>query len=494
MTDTALREALHEVASAGVGPVADARLAVMADLARGGEAPSVSGGGGRRGWVIGALAVAAVVVLVVVGVAQALRPVEVTPASGPGSLPDQIFPSREHILSLEQAPIGRVSMVYATTTLSGEAAPAWIAVGADTDEYRWVGQRQYPSTCSNCGAGNLDVSGDGTLVALGLESRDYQTFAVQLTSAQTGEVAVVQLETAEDLGGEILGLRLSPSGDRLAVLAAVVVERLDPGAHRWEQRLFVIDRPFSGSLAETSTVPIDDLFDTFLVGWTADEAPVLFHNLKGERSGARLYVPTGVGTTVVGRADTDSEGVSPFALSPDGSSLALLRDPTPTGSGDGAAWSLQVFDTRTGEQLGQNSPVPEDSSVVIGWRDGITPLLYTAAAGKGRDAPPTIQVAEYPSGAAEPVRVVDLGSAGEESSVSGVALAADILESGEVRDAQPPDQPWYDPRTLGPAVRDWVSGHTAFVVLSVVFIVGIVAAGVTRLSRRRRAARSRSSA
>ena len=87
---------------------------------------------------VGGLAVAAVAVLVVVGVAQALRPVEVTPASGPGSLPDQIFPSREHILTLEQAPIGRVSMVFATSSLTGDAAPAWVAVGADSDEYRWV--------------------------------------------------------------------------------------------------------------------------------------------------------------------------------------------------------------------------------------------------------------------------------------------------------------------------------------------------------------------
>lgn len=492
MTNTDLREALHDVASVGVGRVDDSRLSRMADRARGGgdDVPMASRGGGRRRWVVGGLAVAAVAVLVAVGVAQALQPVPVTPASGPGSLPDQIFPTREHILTLEQAPIGRVSMVYkGAATDDGRT---WIAVGADSDQYRWVGQQQ--DECSNCGAGNLDVSADGTLVALGLESRNYQTFAVQLTSAETGEVTVVPLETPEKLGGEILGLRLSPSGDRLAVLTAVIVKDLGPGAHRWEQRLYVIDTPFDGSPAATNAIPIDGLFDTFLVGWTADEDPVISRNLKGENSGARLEVVTVDGVTTVGRVDTDSEGVSPFALSPDGGSIAVLRDPTPSASGDGKPWSLQVFDTTSGALLWERLGLNEDSSEVIGWTPDGAPVLsilhWEERASNRAGVSAGLEVYRADG---EPEVLVTSGTGDRYGNYFGSRTAADVLAGGEVRDAKPPNQPWYDLRTLGPTMRDWIGDHpySAFLLL---VTAASAASGIIQFSRRRREARSRSSA
>ena len=156
MTGTALRDALHEVASVGAGPVDDARLARVADRAKGGEQVlTASRGGGRRRWVVGGLAVAAVGVLVVVGVAHALRPVEATPASGPGSLPDQIFPTREHILTMEQAPIGRVSMVYRDGIAAGERCdrPGSLSGRTRTNTGGWRLRRTHPWVQRN-----LDVS------------------------------------------------------------------------------------------------------------------------------------------------------------------------------------------------------------------------------------------------------------------------------------------------------------------------------------------------
>ena len=95
MNDTALREALHEVASVGVGrmwtPASHDSPPRHARVER-----RPARGIPRRGWAVGALGVAAaaVVVLLVVGLFAMTRPAEVVPASGPGSLPDQIFPTR----------------------------------------------------------------------------------------------------------------------------------------------------------------------------------------------------------------------------------------------------------------------------------------------------------------------------------------------------------------------------------------------------------------
>jgi hypothetical protein len=87
----------------------------------------------------------------------------------------------------------------------------------------------------------------------------------------------------------------------------------------------------------------------------------------------------------------------------------------------------------------------------------------------------------------EPVDLVtvQLGDSQADSPGSfDVRLAQDILASGQVRSAEPPHQPWYDPRTLGPAVVDWVGGHT--VLLGWVAVLVIAVAGGVVVRRRAR--------
>jgi hypothetical protein len=81
------------------------------------------------------------------------------------------------------------------------------------------------------------------------------------------------------------------------------------------------------------------------------------------------------------------EGLSRFSLSPDGARLAGLSDPTPGASGDGSVWDLHVYSLSTGEELlNQNlSSFQEDMSIVVGWRDSMTPVV--SAARPGGDGP-----------------------------------------------------------------------------------------------------------
>lgn len=493
MSDTTLREALHDAALAGLGSVNDVQLANLSDRASGRTPPpAASRGGGRRRWVVGGLAVAAVAALVAVGITQALRPVEVTPASGPGSLPDQIFPTREHILTLEQAPIGRVSMVFATSSLTGDAAPAWIAVGADSDEYRWVAPVD-PGDPNAVYAWStlVEVSPDGEFVAVAYSGDDGSLLHVEVIDASTGVVEDVMLgETLARLGGEIEGLRWSPSGRRLVVESAVVIERTSETGRRWEQRLFMVDglTDEDGDTAAYATVQgIRPEGGDDLVGWSG-ESPVV---VSTEREGGKgeLLAVGGTVTDRIGHVDQVSGRTSAHSLSPDGSLLAALSDPTGGSSGDGRPWRLEVFDTASGDLVWKNRDVPEDLSALVGWRDARTPVLYTAAPGSGRDTPPDIEVAEYPQVAAEAVRVVGLGGDDGDYWVQNVALAADVLASGEVRAAEPPDQPWYDPRTLRPTIRDWITDHKAVSVLGLILLMGIVGIVGIGVIRRRRAHR-----
>jgi hypothetical protein len=61
-------------------------------------------------------------------------------------------------------------------------------------------------------------------------------------------------------------------------------------------------------------------------------------------------------------------------------------------------------------------------------------------------------------------------------------VAADVLAGGQVRQAQPPNQPWYDPRTGGP----WLVDHWVWLLLAGLAVGGVWAAIVTERRGRRR--------
>jgi hypothetical protein len=486
MNDVKLHDALHEVASTGVGEGVDVRLARMSADAR-----AVGRRQTRRRWfgVAGTMVATAAVVLLVAGLFAVTRPVEVVPASGAGSLPDRIFPTREHILTLEQAPIGRVSMVYATSALTSEApGPAWIAVGADTNEYRWVA----PAEAISPPPGEMvQISPSGTHLALSTSGDSAEAFGVEVVDARTGQSRSVLDGQQAALGGEVETLAWSPDGDSLFVSALVVVERLSDTARRLEPRHFVIS-----GLGTATGAPRVEANETPLtgqmVGWSGGEPVILLAKaptLLSEPRIRRHDLVTEKSLRVLGRVPEAPSMTGGMALSPDGRLLAAVLDPTPSSSGDGRPWRLQVFDTQSGEMVWQSQDVPEDLSAMVGWRDARTPVLYTAGPGEDRRAAPLAQVAEYPLGVAEAARIVDLGLPSEVGAyVSNAALAADVLASGNVRVAEPPHQPWYDPRTLVPTVTGWLGDNTAAGVLLGLLGVALLVV-VVRVSRQRRRTR-----
>ena len=179
-------------------------------------------------------------------------------------------------------------------------------------------------------------------------------------------------------------------------------------------------------------------------------------------STVRVSAVTDQGVEPVGVLQGVPEGLSRFSLSPDGARLAGLSDPTPGASGDGSVWDLHVFVLRTGEELlSQNlSGYLEDVSSVVGWRDAWTPVVSAVRAGGG----PGVLIA-YSSRDGSSDVLVRAGEAEVPPYYLTSRVAADVLSSGQLRDAQPPDQPWYDLRTLGPGTGEWIVGHTMLVVL-----------------------------
>ncbi|MCZ3389057.1 MAG: hypothetical protein LH645_08015 [Actinomycetia bacterium] len=510
MNETALREALHEVASVGVGQVDDARLVRVADRAKGGElALTASRGGGRRRWVVGGLAIAAIAVLAVVGVAQALRPVEVTPASGPGSLPDQIFSTREHILTLEQAPIGRVSMLFSTSSLTGDAPPAWIAVGADADEYRWVAPVD-PVDPDATGSQTTvaAVSPDGGHIAVGYSGDEGVLLHVEVINASTGAVQDVPLgEVMGPLGGRIDSLSWSPSGERLDVESAVIIKRTSDTGRRWEQRQFMVDglADDDGDAATYATVQgVRPQGGEELVGWSGESPVVVSYTGRSvtmSDGGSFLSVTQREGALrVVGGSVSRREGTvadvpddaSAHGLSPSGNQFVGLIDPTPSVSGDGD-WTLSAFQTSDGRRIWFTEQIPEFGVEIVGWSDDRTPVLFTSIPGKGLNAPTQTQLVEFgPQHASDNGEVLVNLSSGDGDQVERVALAADVLAAGQVRTAEPPHQPWYDPRTLRPTLRDWISEHPYSLFLLLITAAASAALGTLQLSRRRRVARSQS--
>jgi len=486
---------LHEVASVGAGPVDDARLARVVDRAKSGEQdPTASRGGGRRRRVVAGLAVAAVAALVAVGVAQALRPVEVTPASGPGSLPDQIFPTREHILTMEQAPIGRVSMVYAGAWANG--GPAWIAVGADTDEYRWVAS----AVEDQWGREGLDVSPNGTELVVAGGGDSAGSLGVEVVDTASGASRWIGIPD-DGAGGRIDSLRWSATGDRVGVLAEVT-NGDDPDKSSAHVQSFVVDVQ-SGSVDE---VPPPAAWSDGLVGWSPNGSVLMGSDT---RQGAnRQFVVRSAGSggsqEVVSRVpllNAGESGASAWSVSPDARLFAAIPDRTEGQKGVIEERSLVVWRLSNGKELARVplGPVGVSTARVVGWKDATTPVISYTTGPRRNGA--KVDNADYlghvasvsiDEGRAEPLVVIPIGS--DNSFYITSRLATTVVTSGEIRDAQPSGQPWYDPRTLGPTVRDWVSEHTALVVLVVLLLVGVAAVAVNRLIRRRRAGHSRSSA
>lgn len=480
MTGTSLRDALHEVAAHGVGTDIEVRVA------RVGAAARVSGRrtARRRVLVGGAVATTAVLVAaVVVGLLTLTRPPEVVPASGPGSLPDQIFPTRQHILTMEQAPIGRVSLVYGGLQVNGGNAA--VAVGADADEYRWVSNRMSASTPTD--VSTVQISPDGTQISLSRSGDTARAFGVEVVDAATGAVTTVLDRTHAPLGGDVQAVQWSPSGSRLAVEVSVVVKRLSETGRRLEEQLFVVSQLGQGSVAEVARQEaFASDFSQDLVGWR-DDLPVV---LSREEPSSRAFPPgaqavllalSSAETRFVGHTDATKSWITSPALSPDGSRFAMLDDPTPSSSGDGEPWRMLVVDTSTGDVVREVSGIPEDMVALIGWRDEKTPVLYQRKVREGTGGALQMGIFAYPSGG-EAEMLVDLTlSDPYQGWVSSAVVAQDVLASGTVRDAQPPEQPWYDLRTLGPATGEWVVGHKMLVALIVVTLVGAIVV----LARRR---------
>lgn len=465
MNDTALREALHDVASAGVGPDVDARVARLASEAREGQGRS-AGRGPRRGWTFGALGVAAVAVavLLVVGLAAMTRSPVVVPASGPGSLPDQIFPTREHILTLEQAPIGRVSMVYAGPLLGG--ATSWVAVGADSDDYRALAPASEHLGFNK----SVDVAADGSTVAVGRGGRSLQ---VELIDAGTGQSSFVSLPD-DGAGGYVDSISWGSSDRRLAVTANII-DASDPDRSSGRVSYYVVEAD-SGKVA---ALPRDAVLAGEIVGWTPD-GNVMLMDGPGESGRLRLSAADEGGVTRVADIDSVPSGFGRPSISPDGRLLAGLVDPTHSVLGDGSVWDLVVFDLVTGKQVYTSnlSSYAEDQTTVVGWRDATTPVL----SGVRRSAEGAALLVAY-----------DLDNRNEQVIVRAAdeevfryymtsRVASDVLAAGQIREAQPPEQPWYDPRTLGPATGEWIVGHKFLVALIVVALVGTIVV----VGRRRR--------
>ncbi|MDH4159353.1 MAG: hypothetical protein OEV62_03780 [Actinomycetota bacterium] len=474
MTRASLREALHDVAEAGTGEHTATRAVVLGDAARAEAARRR-----RQAWTVAVSTVAVATVVAVMSVAVTVRTPPVEPADGPGSLPDQIYPSREHVLSLEQAPIGRVSLVYSGPLVDG--ATSWVAVGADSDDYRFVAP-----VASEVGSGNgVDVSPDGLTVAIGRGGAARGDLGVDLVSAVDGQSRRVPVPEAP-LGGEVQSLRWSPDGGLLVAQVAVVVSR-DGGSETSRMRMFVVD-----PLAASGRLLPESRWDgEQVLGWLPTGEVVVGRQVCGlscagdiplaalDDDGARR-----LGAVV---ASTLAR-LSPWSLSPDGSRLAGLLDPNDDNQAGVteprvlAVWTVADGQLASRTQLGRVGV----GSEVVGWQDSSTPVL-SEVRGPHKASPSTSgadyvgQLVAYPqTGGTGGVTALTVANLGQASSFYMTArVAADVLAGGQVRDAGPPHQPWYDPRTAGP----WLWDRWVWLVLAGLLVLGVGAALVTRRRR-----------
>ena len=483
MTPTGLREALHEVAVTGTGPHATTRAADLGTGAR-----SLVAARRRRLAVGGSVAVAAsVVVVAMVLVFAVLPPARVEPATGPGSLPSEIYPSRESVLSLEQAPIGRVSLVYAAPIVDG--ASSWMAIGADSDKYRYV------SDVTSALRTTIEPSPDGRLVALGV-SGDAGDFGIRLVDASSGAVAMLTVPDAA-MGGEVDALRWSPDG-RQIVLDAIVTTSRDGGATSGNRWILVADVANRSVKRLPEAAAAGDL-----LGWLPD-GRVLLGDFRERAAGAHMVL-NAVGQLGVQRVggiglSDPVVGFTPWSLSPDGQRLAGLADPNGWDQSgmierrDLVVWSVADGRELSRDTLGRVGVTAE----VVGWQTPTTPVVSFAtdphlSSDTTVSADYVGHLVAYPDQGAGPVQLVEanIGSAsrGDSSNYQTMHVASGVLATGSIRVAQPPHQPWYDPRTLGPQL---LGSPAALVAIAAVVLAGGFLVRSVLSRRRRRTAVSRS--
>jgi hypothetical protein len=106
---------------------------------------------------------------------------------------------------------------------------------------------------------------------------------------------------------------------------------------------------------------------------------------------------------------------------------------------------------------------------VVGWRDASTPVVSAVRTDGG-----TGELIAYSSRDDSSEVLVRAGEAEAPPYYLTSRVASDVLAQGQVREAQPPEQPWYDLRTLGPATGEWIAGHRFLVALIVVALVGTI--------------------
>ena len=150
----------------------------------------------------------------------------------------------------------------------------------------------------------MEVSPDGRFVAVGYSGDDGPLLHVEVIDASTGAVEDVMLgQTVARLGGGIEELRWSPSGRRLVVESAVVIERTSETGRRWEQRLFMVDgmTDDEDGIRFSTVQGVSTEGDDQLVGWFG-ESPVV---VSTEREGGKGQLLAVGGTVIeqVGQVD-----------------------------------------------------------------------------------------------------------------------------------------------------------------------------------------------
>jgi hypothetical protein len=419
------------------------------------------------------VAVVALLVVALFAVVRTTGPVQ--PADGPGSLPDRIYPAPSRMLTLQQSPIGRIGMLYAQPVVNGGSA--WVAIGADVDAYRWV-------TPFDGTSDTVAVSDDGRIVAVGhADGFDARGCHVQVLDATTGAVRTLVPPGAPQ-GCRIDAVSLSPDGRLLATSLSLVVARDQQG---WSGRSgwWEVDTA-GGAWRRLDAVATDTL-----VGWL-DAEPVFGSPWRQSVTDNGMSVSVGTLTVMRGgraqrlgvlRSAVSASG-SPASLSPDGRLIAGVSGPGDGATGGIGVASLVVYDVASGravrqEPLGRSSA---QASVVVGWRDATTPVVSSSALSETAavQPPPPGGVVALPT-----VRPPQVLTRAETTTVYSTArVAQDVLRGGVVRQAQPPAQPWYDPRILGPTVRDAVGPKGAGALVMLV-LLGL-AVYPSNLRRRRR--------
>lgn len=438
----------------------------------------------RTAWLAGGLAAGLVGVLVLqagsVGfLARPVQPVAVP--SGPGSLPDRIFPTRSSILSVAQAPLGRAALVYTGPALVGgvpsDRAVRPIAVGADTDAYRSLPL-----------ADTYALAPDGRVVAYLAPAPvgGYVPAALHLIDLSNGKVRLVPLpDRGHGLAASQSTLFWSPDSRRL--LVEVYAQgppdgNTDGGAH---QRFELVD-------VAKGTATWREGDGSAVLGWSGSDAL----SVEAGQPAVGIMIPgtlflvdpaTGVERqrlgrdTVLGRSGFGT-GAQTF-LSPDGAHVAgpyLANDAggftsvAVVATASGAASMLAP--AWMGKNLGGFGPAGAGRSISgairpVGWASSTSVVVAGQWQYQGDPSSPTnfsVDALALGGGSSTLLR------AGADAQVRDVQIAADVLAGARIRRAAPPSQPPYDARTLLPAATDWIGRHAGWSVALLVLLVAAV--------------------